>query len=207
MRERDHKHAGSGPKDANDELDSLLDAALSKYTAVEPRPGLDDRVLANLHAEQGSSASRASWQWSLAALALAVVLLAVASAWRTRMHTQPVAQHRSTPQVTTQETGGDRRGANAVPRNASRSVHKAHRHQSPPDAVAAANPKLDQFPSPQPLTEQERILVSYVARFHDQAVLVARVADLELEKDRLAVFGNPQSNSGPGEQNQQTTHP
>jgi hypothetical protein len=43
----------------------------------------------------------------------------------------------------------------------------------PREAVASA-PKLDQFPSPQPLNEQENILVSYVAKFQDHAALVAR---------------------------------
>ena len=36
-----------------DPLDRDLDAALAKYAAVEPRAGLEDRVLANLRAERG----------------------------------------------------------------------------------------------------------------------------------------------------------
>jgi hypothetical protein len=39
--------------------------------------------------------------------------------------------------------------------------------------VATDNPKLDQFPSPQPLTEQERILASYVALDPEHAALIA----------------------------------
>ena len=35
-----------------DEFDRMLDAALAKYAAVEPRTGLEERVLANLRAEQ-----------------------------------------------------------------------------------------------------------------------------------------------------------
>jgi hypothetical protein len=31
-----------------DEFDRMLDAALAKYAAVEPRTGLEERVLANL---------------------------------------------------------------------------------------------------------------------------------------------------------------
>jgi hypothetical protein len=39
--------------------------------------------------------------------------------------------------------------------------------------IAAAGPKLDSFPSPLPLSEQEIILASYVAEDPEQAALVA----------------------------------
>jgi hypothetical protein len=48
----------------------------------------------------------------------------------------------------------------------------------------APYPKLDQFPSPQPLSEQEKILANYVARFHDEALLVARARSESLQRDR-----------------------
>ena len=52
-------------------------------------------------------------------------------------------------------------------------------------AVAEAHPKLDQFPSPQPLSEQEKILVSYVEDYPDYAVLVARLRTEALRRDEL----------------------
>jgi hypothetical protein len=57
----------------------------------------------------------------------------------------------------------------------------------------AAVPKLDQFPSPQPLTEEERILADYVRHFQDQAVQIARVANAEVQRDRMEVIGPPQA--------------
>ena len=70
----------------HDELDSTLDAALTKYATVEPRAGLEDRILANLRAEQARVLDRAWWQvhfmaCSAAALAV-VVVMALALAWR-----------------------------------------------------------------------------------------------------------------------------
>ena len=53
-----------------------------------------------------------------------------------------------------------------------------------PEATAAAHPRLDQFPSPQPMSEQEKLLTSYIARFRDQAVLVARARTEELRRDQ-----------------------
>ena len=49
----------------------------------------------------------------------------------------------------------------------------------------AGNPKLAQFPSPQPLSEQERILASYVADDPQRARLIARVISEGLRQDQL----------------------
>lgn len=47
--------------------------------------------------------------------------------------------------------------------------------------VVATGPKLDQFPSPQPLTEQELALARYVREFPQEADLIA-TAQVENEK-------------------------
>jgi hypothetical protein len=49
----------------------------------------------------------------------------------------------------------------------------------------ADNPKLGRFPSPQPLSEQERLLQKYVAENPEQAVLLARARDEALRQDQL----------------------
>jgi hypothetical protein len=51
------------------------------------------------------------------------------------------------------------------------------------DGVAESAPKLAQFPSPQPLSEQEQILASYVARYPDSAALVAEARAAALQQD------------------------
>jgi hypothetical protein len=64
------------------------------------------------------------------------------------------------------------------------SPRRSVRHRSQPE-VAAANPKLDVFPSPLPLSEQERILAAYIARYPEQAAVVAeaRMEDLRQEAE------------------------
>jgi hypothetical protein len=49
----------------------------------------------------------------------------------------------------------------------------------------AGNPKLDQFPSPRPLSEQEKLLQSYVAEYPERAVLIARARTEALRQDQL----------------------
>ena len=166
-----------------DELDRVLDAAIAKYAAVEPRTGLEERVLANLRSA-APLANGAWWRWSLAAALAAVLLIVVTLAWRSRAPSHPAIAHH--PTSTEHRNAGPEKDvahhdANVIPRR----PRLAHRNQalgSPP--VVAAVPKLDQFPSPHPLSEQEQILASYVAQFHDEAVLVARARTEAMERDR-----------------------
>ena len=62
--------------DENVQLDTLIDRALASYTPAEPRPGLEQRILASV-----AAASRPrTWGWRPAwALAAAVALVAVAA--------------------------------------------------------------------------------------------------------------------------------
>jgi hypothetical protein len=50
---------------------------------------------------------------------------------------------------------------------------------------AAVSPKLDQFPSPQPLSEQEKILAGYAIKYPDYAALIAQARSDELRRDSL----------------------
>jgi hypothetical protein len=187
--------AGRRPSE-NDQLDRELDAALAKYAAIEPRAGLEERVLSNLQAErehlQGRSWLRSIWKWSAAA-AFAVAVVVVALLWRSEKPTHPLtATH---PPIATRDAQTPERsvvlsGGQQVPPATPHPAMMHVTHRARPQVAAA--PKLDQFPSPQPLTEQEQILADYVTHFHHQAVLVARVRNEELERDRRAVNGTPE---------------
>jgi hypothetical protein len=54
--------------------EELLDASLENYHGVEPRPGLEDRVLANLRL-QSRAARPVYWNWTSAMIAAASVLI------------------------------------------------------------------------------------------------------------------------------------
>jgi hypothetical protein len=59
----------------------------------------------------------------------------------------------------------------------------------------ASGPKLDVFPSPLPLSEQEKLLATYVGQYPEHAALVAeaRMADLrhEAEERHQIAAGEP----------------
>jgi hypothetical protein len=181
MTDRDQKRMQARQKDdaTKNVLDHELDAALTKYAAVEPRAGLEERVLANLRAEQSGVPVRAWWRWSVA---VAVLIVVVALSWRWERPSHPVVAVRpANPTQASQQrkqfvSNGVRSG---VRRRTSNPARKKIRSASP--VVVAAGPKLDQFPSPQPLTEQELALARYVRDFPQEAALIARAQE-EYEK-------------------------
>ena len=169
-----------------DELDRILDAALERYAAAEPREGLEGRVLANLRAERARVLDRAWWRWGVMAALATIVIVAVTFAWRSGKPSPPVIANR--PPATTPNL------EHSKPRVASGAgQNDAHPHASSPatgraphrvrrEVIAAVNPKLDQFPSRQPLSVQELALARYVSEFPQEATLIARAQE-DYEKE------------------------
>jgi hypothetical protein len=180
-------------EEKQNEFDRALNAALAKYASAEPRMGLEERLLANLRAERARAPERAWWRWSLAGALAVVLVVALAFAWKLNGTSHPVVQNHSpsTKQEAQQST--------QVVSKASMSDHglqdrltprRATLHR-PPKVVVAGNPKLDQpkldqFPSPQPLSEGERLLVRYVQDFPQEAEMIAKEqAEFEQEMEKL----------------------
>jgi len=164
--------------------DDQIDAALAKYAAVEPRAGLEERILAHLRAQGKPSARRVWWPW--AGVVAAAILIAALLLWKLErpgderiVRHQPSLQPRTRPQVAAHP---------ALPKigqpAARASVRRSRRQIAAETAEMDVEPKLDQFPSPQPLTPEESMLVEYVERYYDEAVLIARARDEQIQQDR-----------------------
>jgi hypothetical protein len=172
-----------------EEFGRMLDAALAKHAAVEPRTGLEERVLANLRAEQARVPDHAWWRWSAIAAVAAVIVVAVALSLRSDKPSHPVvANHPPRPIQAAKERG--REIISIAHRNGTRparpsSARKPAMRPSPAEVAVAGAPKLGQFPSPQPLSEQEKLLQNYVAENPEQAVLLARARTEALRQDQL----------------------
>jgi hypothetical protein len=173
-----------------DKLDFALTTALAKYAAAEPRAGLEERVLASLNAKRARAPERASWRWVVAGALAAVVVVTLAVAWGSGRHHAPVmANHPPTPALIAQQPGTRAASSpGAIPRAPAR--------RSAPKVKLAANPRLDQFPSPRPLSEQEQLLVRYVHEFPEDAVLLA-TAQAESEKEIEQMIGNQSAGTSP----------
>ena len=190
------------PIDRHCEVEQWLDAALRAYGKVEPRTGLESRVLASLQAESDRLVLR-RWWWALVTAAAAATILA--ALW-VGVHNKRAVSNQVAGSPTTQHQ------ANPVlhPPAPSRSpdteqVHvtsRAPRQRNSALAVHADEPKLDQFPSPVPLTEQEELLARYVREFPDRAVLVAR-AQTRLRKQEEREMAAPRpGTTGPTDSDQ-----
>ena len=186
MTQTNHKKTPSSPTTdpSDDQLDHLLDAALTKYAAVEPRPGLEERVLANLRAEQTTARAKTWWRWGMAGALAAVLVVALALALRSGKSSHPVFVDRpaETQPSPTQAPLTANAGAETVPARVP-PVRKQNRQ--PISTRLAADPKLDVFPSPRPLSEEELALARYVRNFPSDAKRVAQAQEAS-ERDVLA---------------------
>jgi hypothetical protein len=186
MTQTNHKKIPSDPTNdpSDDQLDHVIDAALTKYAAVEPRTGLEERVLAVLRAEQTTARAKTWWRWGMAGALAAVLVVALALALRSGKSSHPVFVNRpaETQPSPTQAPLTANAGAETVPARVP-PVRKQNRQ--PISTRLAADPKLDVFPSPRPLSEEELALARYVRNFPSDAKRVAQAQEAS-ERDVLA---------------------
>jgi len=181
-------------KDPERLSDRWLDAALKQYGEVDPRTGLEGRVLTNLRAESERLAERRNWRRALAAVTTIIVVGTAIFLARGRDVAKEVVGRHETPGVTDasgalkpDQKSSDRAAAKTTFSVAQRPRKLAHPSQPARTVETVAEPRLDQFPSPQPLSEQEEILASYVARFPHEAVVVARAQTEARKQDELEI--------------------
>jgi hypothetical protein len=179
-------------EDNNPAADRWLDSALKQYGEAEPRPGLENRVLANLHAQRELLTLR-PWWWGPVTAAVTIAVLVGGSLLLKRKPDVTVVTSSNQPHVTAGKSEPERPVASRV---GSRTAIKARVRPEPNRNVAQpfSVPRLEQFPAPAPLTEQEEMLARYVREHRQEAVLVAR-ARAELLKQDLEQFMQSSSDS------------
>jgi hypothetical protein len=127
--------------DARDEFDSVLDAALESYSNVEPPPGMEERIAARIRASRERTGF-GWWRWAAVAIPVLACLVAV-FAYRDRPPIDPPRVAWTAPPVPV----------------LARPVAKRAQHAKP-----APLPRLEVFPTPTPLTSEERALLVLVAQ-------------------------------------------
>ncbi len=151
-----------------EKIDNWLEQALGEYSRVEPRYGLEYRVLSTLKAEEAHRAGRRRWGLVAAVIAsVAVITIWLGSShlWRrpaTVAHTvsSPAKQLSESRQIQKKVLRMESSNLPSVKEAAHASTRK---HVSSLVSVNREGvPKLDQFPSPHPLSEQEKLLIVYV---------------------------------------------
>ncbi|MGH9523712.1 MAG: hypothetical protein ACRD3E_14380 [Terriglobales bacterium] len=171
-----------------EERERMVDGALARALAprqVEPRDRFEERLLANLAAQPER---RPWWRWVWVPALAAVVVIAIAlgihalrrpaNVIETRGNTPPPEQPVETAKAPAQRPQVVR--------------HKAVRRVQPHVQLAHANPapiilpKQDVFPTPVPMTGQERLLLALVHRRPQQAKEIAE--EQETYRQRVQTY-------------------
>jgi hypothetical protein len=181
-------------RDQEKKLEELLDSMLAAYSSVEPRPGLETRVLANLRAARAEKPQpwwSVRWIWAGAAAIPAITLI---------FFLRPAQRPQSPETEVVRET--QRPSQEMVnPRQVESASVWAARPRPMPKAPMrqVADLRPDVFPTPAPLSEQERLMLRYLAGTPREEIIAQSHVDEPpqdtLPENQTAVPGQPFSNS------------
>lgn len=180
--------------DNRDELDRLLDSVLATYADPGPDSGLASRILSRLAAEAGPAPRRRWLPWVIALPAAAVLLLFILlSGPETNHRAVAPKQARVSQQPPAAPQAANRPAPSAAPiRRAGTPLGKPRPRRAALAAHWAPLPKLDFFPTPQPLSPEEQALVEFAAhasksdresllKAKEQADAPLRIAAIEIK--------------------------
>jgi hypothetical protein len=151
-----------------DDLDLLLDSALSTYADPGPDAGLEQRVLARIAAAPTSperkQAPRRPWlPWAIALPLAAGLALLLLSNPKIKYSPSPQTQlaHESVPPPALPRAGAPAETHSESPRITKKPAATPRQQPLAQVANAVPLPKLDVFPTPQPLTLQEQAFAAF----------------------------------------------
>jgi hypothetical protein len=183
------------PKKENQEkdrqMDEMLDSLLAAYSSMEPRPGLETRILASLRDAPSREASPTPWNfkwlWAGAAIAAAIIV-GVALLVGHRNDKAPVVVQKSPAPVQPQSPQMQHNTPQIMPEIA---THPRRHGATAPPATQNSGLALGQrpanFPTPTPLSEQERLMLAYLANTPHEEIIAQTLRD---EKEADAFWGD-----------------
>jgi len=182
-------------KDKQMQIDDMLDSLLANYSLAEPRPGLETRILANLReAEKKASQGWWNFKWIWAGVVTAAIIMAaVLINGRHRIEPPRNVIVKSSPAVPQPESQPQ---APAV-RNEAARIHQRKPLASPrpPNATLALNERPANFPTPVPLSEQERLMFTYLENT-PREVVIAQIPRNDDQKESEAFWADREPSSG-----------
>lgn len=148
----------------NQQLDRVLDSMLSQYSAAQPRPGLETRVLAQIaETRKREHAGSQNWHWWwLTGIATASLALVMAVLWTSTG--APWNPRKARPQAAIGvPITGTINTARAGLTDRDNLVRRKPRHKAFPRYSSVAQVRQEVFPSPAPLSSQEKLMLRYLA--------------------------------------------
>ena len=154
-------------------VDELLEAALRNYAGAEPRSGLEGRVLAGVRARQQAARRRTAWAWAVGVAGVAAMVTLLVFYWPHRQPA-PLPVTAKVPAIPS---------APMVAKAASVVQPTMPRRPVRPAAATTVDWRPQQFPTPRPLSEQEKLLLAYVQALKNSPAAAAPEANPQPEHD------------------------
>jgi hypothetical protein len=167
-------------------VDELLEASLKQYRGEEPRSGLEMRILAGIRNRQ-RAARRRGLGWAVAACAGTLAIIVLTLHFARAPLRQPTPRAALPQPVTTQPAPPmvSREQLRLGPRKPPGGVRR----------VATRRSRPEQFPTPLPLTEQEKLLLAFLNKATKPDLVAgtneteeAPVSDLEISRIKIAAL-------------------
>ncbi|HET9282292.1 MAG TPA: hypothetical protein VFR24_10060 [Candidatus Angelobacter sp.] len=168
--------------DQNDErkLGDLLDSALASYSTVEPRPGLEGRILARI--QDAAKQPRVRW-WSTRWLAVGAIGAAIAVMVLSVLFLRPVEKRQQVQVHKEQPAVSDAQSDHRVAANPPRVRRENRPHHAETRQELARRDRPAVFPTPTGLSEQEKLMLAYVAQTPKEELMAqVRIRDFEKEE-------------------------
>jgi hypothetical protein len=152
------------------QFDEMLDSLLANYSNAEPRPGFETRILASVRSQRQRRKLMLGWIFA-GSLATATAVFALAFNYPMTLPELPTitTTAASVPAIVRPEIEAVRSTTRVEPRAA----------QAPTQEVAEI--KQEVFPSPTPLTEQEKLLLQYLRATPREEVVAQSHPDKPVE--------------------------
>jgi hypothetical protein len=151
-------------------LDEMLDSLLANYSSAEPRPGFETKILATVRSQRQKRKLTLGWIFA-GGLATGSAVIAIALSQRMTLPEPPaiITAKTSVPTIV-------RRATEAV-----RSTRRTKPSAPQVPAPVVAEVKQEVFPSPTPLTEQEKLLLQYLRKTPREEVVAQSHPDKPVE--------------------------
>jgi hypothetical protein len=200
--------------DRTKQVEEWLDGALKRYSHAEPHPALESRILANLLEKRERTVSKWFWGTALAVAAAVLFVVLVAGLMQRKDRGREVVQVE--PRGSGSLSTGTTKGSSARREKSASTSHAAGVGRSSAAQVArpevgtkvvsktagseVKGPRLAQFPSSRPDSEQARLLAAYLENAPAGEVVTVVVAtnsiqDLTVPDLSVAPLGRPAENS------------
>ncbi len=158
-------------KDKQMQIDDMLNSMLANYSSVEPRPGLETRILSHLRETPEKQTAQGWWnfKWLWAgAVAAAIIVAAVMIGGRRRVEPPTHVTVRTTQPA---PQPGIQSHAPISLKETARIYRRKPRATKPPQNSLAVSQRPANFPTPAPLSEQDRLMFMYLENTPHEVVI------------------------------------